>query len=71
MNDVPEGVLQECLDLMERGESIEQIIARYPEMTAGLRPFLETAVQLAGLAPSRPWPLNKSRKKRFWPMRKA
>lgn len=51
MNDVPEGVLQECLDLMERGESIEQIIARYPEMAAGLRPFLETAVQLAGLAP--------------------
>lgn len=51
MNNVPEAVLYECLDLMERGESIEQIIARYPEMAEGLRPFLETADQLAKVAP--------------------
>lgn len=51
MNEIPEAVLQECLDYMERGESVEQIITRFPETGAALRPFLETAVQLAALAP--------------------
>ncbi len=51
MNDVPEAVLLESLDFMEQGESIEQILARYPEQAEGLRPFLETAVQLTTLAP--------------------
>ena len=51
MNDVPEAVLYESLNLMEQGESIEQILSRYPEMATGLRPFLETAAQLANLAP--------------------
>jgi hypothetical protein len=51
MNNVPEAVLQESLDFMEQGESIEQILARYPEMAKELRPFLNTAVQLTTLAP--------------------
>lgn len=51
MNNVPEAVLQECLDYMEQGESVDAIIARFPELGAELRPFLETAVQLAALAP--------------------
>ena len=51
MNEVPETVLHESLDFMEQGESIEQILSRYPEMAQELRPFLETAVQLATLAP--------------------
>ncbi|MAT99907.1 MAG: hypothetical protein CL608_22430 [Anaerolineaceae bacterium] len=51
MNDVPEAVLQESLDFMEQGESIEQILARYPELAETLRPFLDTAAQLATLAP--------------------
>lgn len=51
MNDVPEAVLHEALDLMGQGESIEQILAQYPDVANGLRPFLETAVQLASLAP--------------------
>ena len=51
MNNVPEAVLQESLDFLERGESIEQIIARYPEAEAALRPFLQTAVTLSTLAP--------------------
>jgi hypothetical protein len=50
MNDVPDVVLQESLDFMERGESIEQILARYPELAGALRPFLETAIQLTTLA---------------------
>ncbi len=51
MNDVPEAVLHDCLDFMEQGESIEQILGRYPELAETLRPFLETAVQLTTLAP--------------------
>jgi len=51
MNNVPETVLQDCLDFMEQGESIEQILARYPELESELRPFLETAAQLTNLAP--------------------
>ena len=51
MNDVPEAVLHESLDLMEQGESIEKILVRYPDVASGLRPFLETAAQLATLAP--------------------
>ena len=51
MNDVPETVLHESLDLLEQGESIEQILLRYPNVVDGLRPFLETAAQLVTLAP--------------------
>lgn len=51
MNNVPEAVLLASLDFMEQGESIEQILARYPDAKEALRPFLETAVQLASLAP--------------------
>lgn len=51
MNNLPETLLQESLDLLEQGESIEQILARYPQFAADLRPFLETAVQLATLVP--------------------
>ena len=51
MNDVPETVLQETLDLLEQGNSIEQILALHPDYAASLRPFLQTAAQLATLAP--------------------
>ncbi|MBK7893527.1 MAG: hypothetical protein IPJ90_01225 [Anaerolineaceae bacterium] len=51
MNDVSESVLQESLDLLEQGLPIEQILARYPDHVAALRPFLQTALQLATVAP--------------------
>ena len=51
MKDVPEAVLNDCLDLLEHGQSIENIVARYPELASELRPFLHTATQLATLAP--------------------
>ncbi|WP_420629729.1 DUF5667 domain-containing protein [Candidatus Leptofilum sp.] len=51
MNNVPEALLQESLDLLEQGETVETILTRYPEHAADLRPFLETAVQLTTLAP--------------------
>ena len=51
MHNVPESVLLEALDFLERGESIEQIITRFPEVAPQLRPFLETATQLATAAP--------------------
>lgn len=52
MNDVPETALHESLDLLEQGESIEQILLRYPNVVDGLRPFLETAAKLVTLAPN-------------------
>ena len=51
MHNVPESVLLEALDFLERGESIEQIITRFPEVAPQLRLFLETATQLATAAP--------------------
>ncbi len=44
-----EVTLIECLDALEQGQSIDQILARYPELAAELRPVLETAVTLPQL----------------------
>jgi hypothetical protein len=38
-----------CLDALEAGEPIEQILARYPADAAALRPLLETAIALPAL----------------------
>lgn len=50
MNGDLETQLIECLDLLERGEQIEKILAHYPDNTAVLRPMLETAVALDKLS---------------------
>lgn len=44
-----EVTLIECLDALEQGQSIDQILASYPELAAELRPVLETAVSLPQL----------------------
>jgi hypothetical protein len=41
--------LIECLDALAQGESIEQILARYPQDAAQLRPLLQTAAGLPAL----------------------
>ncbi len=41
--------LIECLDALAQGESIERILARYPQDAAQLRPLLETANGLPAL----------------------
>ena len=65
MNDVPEIVLHECLVFMEQGESIEQIVARYPALAAEIRPFLETTAQLATFAPQPSLAAKQSSQKAF------
>ena len=50
MNKGLEQRLLECLDLMEGGLSVSEILSRYPEQADMLRPFLETATQLSQLA---------------------
>ena len=50
MKQIPRETLAECLDLLEQGLSVEQILSRFPDESAGLRPFLETAVRLSRLA---------------------
>ncbi|RMD49234.1 MAG: hypothetical protein D6835_05540, partial [Candidatus Thermofonsia bacterium] len=47
MKLIEEKVLVECLDLLEAGESVESILARYPHLADALRPFLNTAVHLS------------------------
>ncbi|GAB4149974.1 MAG: hypothetical protein Fur0021_11800 [Candidatus Promineifilaceae bacterium] len=49
MNSALEQKLIECLDALDSGWSVEQILARYPDDAAALRPMLETAVQLGQL----------------------
>ena len=41
--------LIECLDALAQGESVERILARYPQEAAQLRPLLETANGLPAL----------------------
>jgi hypothetical protein len=50
MNREMENLLSTCLDQLEQGDSIEEIVARYPQQSAEIRPFLETAAQIAQLA---------------------
>jgi len=45
------SLLIECLDAFESGESVEQILNRYPDQANELRPLLETAVQLSQFQP--------------------
>ncbi|MCB9003359.1 MAG: hypothetical protein H6664_03235 [Ardenticatenaceae bacterium] len=49
MNDPFEQIITDCLDALEQGEPLEQILARYPEALSKLRPILQTAVQLSQL----------------------
>jgi hypothetical protein len=42
--------LIDCLDALDAGEPINQILARYPADAATLRPMLETAAALPALA---------------------
>ena len=46
MDSYLEVALIECLDALEQGQPIDQVLARYPELAAELRPMLETAVTL-------------------------
>jgi hypothetical protein len=41
--------LIECLSALDQGESIEQVLARYPDDAAQLRPVLNTAMQLPAM----------------------
>lgn len=50
MNKIPDTLLLEALDLMEQGLSVDDILARFPQQAADLRPFLMTAATLPGLA---------------------
>ncbi len=44
MKDSFELILDECLDRISRGESVETILSEYPEYVDRLRPLLDTAV---------------------------
>ncbi|MFQ5422170.1 MAG: DUF5667 domain-containing protein, partial [Anaerolineae bacterium] len=47
MNEILDKQLIDCLDVLEQGEPLDMILARYPKTAVQLRPMLETAVHLA------------------------
>lgn len=50
MNKLSDTVLIEALDLMDQGLGVDDILVRFPQQAADLRPFLTTAAALPGLA---------------------
>ena len=54
MTTIPDAILIACLDALEDGVSAAEIMSRYPEYVAELRPFLDTAVMLNELPPPPP-----------------
>jgi len=50
VKELSERRLAECLDLLEHGLTVEQILSRFPDQKETLRPFLETAIRLSKLA---------------------
>ena len=49
MDKVMEQALIECLDALDRGEPIGEILSRYPDQAEELRPILETTARLGML----------------------
>jgi hypothetical protein len=49
MDEHLEAALIDCLDGLEQGQPIDQVLARYPELASELRPMLKTAVTLPQL----------------------
>jgi len=50
MKEIPHKTLTECLDLLEQGLGVEEILARFPDQEEALRPFLNTAARLSRVA---------------------
>ncbi|MFW6112351.1 MAG: DUF5667 domain-containing protein [Chloroflexota bacterium] len=48
MNNNTEEILQECLELLEQGISVEECLNRYPEEASDLEPLLRTAAASKG-----------------------
>lgn len=63
--NVSDQTLMAALDMLEQGMSVEEILARFPEEAKGLRPFLNTAVQLSILAPNPPVAAKVASRKAF------
>ncbi|MEW5869672.1 MAG: DUF5667 domain-containing protein [Chloroflexota bacterium] len=49
---VDELIWQDCLERLQNGESLESVLARYPEQAAGLQPELEAAAWLLQRGPA-------------------
>ncbi len=49
-----EHILNDCIDALIAGESVDEVLARYPDKAATLRPLLNTAASLFELATDPP-----------------
>jgi hypothetical protein len=50
MSESLENIQAECLERLAQGESIEEILAHYPDVAEEIRPFLQMASQLSSLS---------------------
>ncbi len=57
--------INECMDALRRGESIDDCLSRYPDMADELRPLLLTMSATAGIAPMRDEELRQVSRLRF------
>jgi hypothetical protein len=51
MSDRLSDALQQALESVARGSTVDQALAPYPDLTSELRPLLEAALAATGLAP--------------------
>ena len=51
MEDRIQEVLQRCLEELEKGRSLDQCLAQYPEEAGRLEPLLQTALSVRSLSP--------------------
>ena len=56
-----ENILEECLERLFRGETLEQCLQRYPEQAAQLEPLLQTAQTIRETSAIQPRPEFKAR----------
>lgn len=61
MSDRFEDILNECIDRLLQGESLEQCLQRYPEQAAELKPLLQVALEAQEASAVEPRPEFKAK----------
>ncbi|MBP6469690.1 MAG: DUF433 domain-containing protein [Chloroflexi bacterium] len=65
MKVLQESILVDCLDRLEAGATVAEILAEYPGLTDELTPFLTTAVALSAYIPPPPAAAQTQARQRF------
>jgi hypothetical protein len=65
MKVLQESILVDCLDRLETGATVAEILAEYPDQREELTPFLITAVALSAYIPPPPAAAQTEARQRF------